>query len=130
MPQFDAIVIGTGQAGPSLVRRLAAAGRTVAVIERKDFGGTCVNTGCTPSKTLIASAGVAHLVARAHEYGVSIGAHPSACTETIRGRRCGATHPIASSSSNAFHMPTMPVPPPVGYRIQSGYRHSSCSANS
>ena len=53
---YDAIVIGTGQAGPPLARRLAAAGMTVAVIERGAFGGTCVNTGCIPTKTLVASA--------------------------------------------------------------------------
>jgi pyruvate/2-oxoglutarate dehydrogenase complex dihydrolipoamide dehydrogenase (E3) component len=51
MPNYDAIIIGTGQSGPALARRLAAAGRTVAIIERKQFGGTCVNTGCTPTKT-------------------------------------------------------------------------------
>ncbi len=54
--QFDAIVIGTGQAGPNLTRHLAAAGMRVAIIERKLFGGTCVNTGCMPTKTLVASA--------------------------------------------------------------------------
>ncbi len=54
--KYDAIIIGTGQAGPSLAARLAGAGRRVAVIERKLFGGTCVNTGCIPTKTLIASA--------------------------------------------------------------------------
>ena len=53
MPNFDAIIIGTGQAGPSLARRLAQAGQKVAVIERKLFGGTCVNTGCTPTKTMV-----------------------------------------------------------------------------
>jgi pyruvate/2-oxoglutarate dehydrogenase complex dihydrolipoamide dehydrogenase (E3) component len=52
MPAYDAIVIGTGQSGPALARRLVAAGRKVAIIERKLFGGTCVNTGCTPTKTL------------------------------------------------------------------------------
>ena len=51
MPNFDAIVIGTGQAGPSLAHRLAAAGMKVAIVERGRFGGTCVNTGCTPTKT-------------------------------------------------------------------------------
>jgi pyruvate/2-oxoglutarate dehydrogenase complex dihydrolipoamide dehydrogenase (E3) component len=60
MPKFDAIVIGTGQAGPSLARRLVAAGRKVAIIERAYFGGTCVNNGCTPTKALIASAYAAH----------------------------------------------------------------------
>ena len=56
MDKFDAIIIGTGQSGPALARRLAGAGRKVAVIERKFFGGTCVNTGCTPTKPLVASA--------------------------------------------------------------------------
>jgi pyruvate/2-oxoglutarate dehydrogenase complex dihydrolipoamide dehydrogenase (E3) component len=56
MRKHDAIIIGTGQAGPSLARRLAAAGMNVAIIERKFFGGTCVNTGCIPTKTLVASA--------------------------------------------------------------------------
>src|SRR5687767_2443454 len=73
MPEFDAIVIGTGQAGPALAHRLAGAGRRVAIIERHRFGGTCVNTGCTPTKTLVASAYAAHLARRASEYGVNIG---------------------------------------------------------
>ena len=60
MTEFDAIVIGTGQAGPSLALRLAGAGMKVAIAERKLFGGTCVNTGCTPTKTLVASAYAAH----------------------------------------------------------------------
>ena len=68
---FDAIVIGAGQAGPPLVRRLTAAGMTVAIVERKLIGGTCVNTGCTPTKTLIASARVAYLARHAAEYGVT-----------------------------------------------------------
>jgi pyruvate/2-oxoglutarate dehydrogenase complex dihydrolipoamide dehydrogenase (E3) component len=69
---FDAIVIGTGQAGPALAARLSAAGRKVAVIERHKFGGTCVNDGCTPTKALIASAYAARIAARAAEYGVQI----------------------------------------------------------
>jgi pyruvate/2-oxoglutarate dehydrogenase complex dihydrolipoamide dehydrogenase (E3) component len=72
MPEFDAIVIGTGQAGPSLAHRLAGAGQRVAIIERLRFGGTCVNTGCTPTKTLVASAYAAHLARRAAEFGVSV----------------------------------------------------------
>jgi pyruvate/2-oxoglutarate dehydrogenase complex dihydrolipoamide dehydrogenase (E3) component len=72
MADYDAIVIGTGQSGPALARRLVAAGWKVAVIERKLFGGTCVNTGCTPTKTLVASAYVAHLARRAAEYGVTV----------------------------------------------------------
>jgi len=70
--RFDAIIIGTGQSGPSLAARLAGAGRKVAIIERKDFGGTCVNTGCIPTKTLVASAYAAHLARRAGDFGVTI----------------------------------------------------------
>ncbi|MGE5522865.1 MAG: FAD-containing oxidoreductase [Rhodospirillaceae bacterium] len=71
--KFDAIIIGTGQAGPSLAARLAAAGQRVAIMERGRFGGTCVNTGCIPTKTLVASAYAAHLARRAEEYGVGTG---------------------------------------------------------
>jgi pyruvate/2-oxoglutarate dehydrogenase complex dihydrolipoamide dehydrogenase (E3) component len=63
---------GAGQAGPALARRLAAAGWKVAIVERKLFGGTCINTGCTPTKTLVASAYAAHLARRAAEYGVTV----------------------------------------------------------
>ena len=59
--RYDAIIIGTGQAGPSLAVRLAGTGMKVAIIERKRFGGTCVNTGCIPTKTLVASARAAHI---------------------------------------------------------------------
>lgn len=69
MKQFDAIIIGTGQAGPPLAARFAAAGKTVAIIERHRFGGTCVNTGCIPTKTLVASAYAAHVARRGTEYG-------------------------------------------------------------
>jgi pyruvate/2-oxoglutarate dehydrogenase complex dihydrolipoamide dehydrogenase (E3) component len=68
---FDAIVIGAGQAGPSLAGRLTAAGMRVALIERHLFGGTCVNTGCMPTKTLVASAYAAHLARRGPEYGIA-----------------------------------------------------------
>ena len=70
---FDAIVIGAGQAGPSLAVRLATAGRKVAIIERHLVGGTCVNTGCTPTKAMVASAYAAHLARRAADYGVGVG---------------------------------------------------------
>jgi pyruvate/2-oxoglutarate dehydrogenase complex dihydrolipoamide dehydrogenase (E3) component len=69
---FDAIIIGTGQAGPSLAARFAASGMTVAIIERHKFGGTCVNTGCIPTKTLVASAYAAHVARRGAEYGFSV----------------------------------------------------------
>ncbi len=71
--KFDAIIIGAGQAGPPLAGRLTAAGHTVAVIERKLVGGTCVNYGCIPTKTLVASAHTAHVARRAAEYGVGTG---------------------------------------------------------
>ena len=70
---YDAIIIGTGQSGPFLAIRLAKAGRKVAIIERGLFGGTCVNTGCIPTKTLVASARVAYMARRATEFGVNIG---------------------------------------------------------
>jgi pyruvate/2-oxoglutarate dehydrogenase complex dihydrolipoamide dehydrogenase (E3) component len=71
MPEtYDAIIIGTGQAGPFLAGRLAQAGRTVAIVERNLFGGTCVNTGCIPTKTMVASAYAAHMVSRAADFGV------------------------------------------------------------
>jgi pyruvate/2-oxoglutarate dehydrogenase complex dihydrolipoamide dehydrogenase (E3) component len=69
---YDAIIVGTGQAGPPLAERLTRAGMKVAIIERKLFGGTCVNTGCTPTKTLVASAYAAHLARRAADFGVTI----------------------------------------------------------
>lgn len=69
---FDCIIIGAGQAGPSLAARLSRAGRSVALIERKLLGGTCVNTGCTPTKTMVASAAVAEHVRRASQYGVHL----------------------------------------------------------
>ena len=72
--RFDAIVIGTGQAGPSLAVRLATAGRNTAIIERKLIGGTCVNNGCIPTKTLIASARAAYVARRGGDFGVTIDA--------------------------------------------------------
>jgi pyruvate/2-oxoglutarate dehydrogenase complex dihydrolipoamide dehydrogenase (E3) component len=70
---YDAIIIGTGQAGPPLAARLAGAGLHVAIVERDKFGGTCVNNGCIPTKTLVASAYAAHLARRASDYGVDTG---------------------------------------------------------
>jgi pyruvate/2-oxoglutarate dehydrogenase complex dihydrolipoamide dehydrogenase (E3) component len=73
MKPYDAIIIGTGQAGPALAARLSGAGQKVAVIEKGSFGGTCVNDGCTPTKTLVASAYAAHLARRARDYGIRTG---------------------------------------------------------
>jgi pyruvate/2-oxoglutarate dehydrogenase complex dihydrolipoamide dehydrogenase (E3) component len=85
--RFDAIVIGTGQAGPALAARLSTAGMKVAVIERKYFGGTCVNTGCIPTKTLVASAYAAYLARRAAEYGVTIGGNIGVDMKLVKARK-------------------------------------------
>jgi pyruvate/2-oxoglutarate dehydrogenase complex dihydrolipoamide dehydrogenase (E3) component len=71
--KYDAIVIGAGQSGPALAERFVKEGLRVAVIERKFFGGTCVNTGCTPTKTIVASARVAHMARRAADFGIDVG---------------------------------------------------------
>jgi len=87
MPDFDAIIIGTGQAGPSLAFRLAGAGMKVAVVERHLVGGTCVNTGCTPTKALVASAYAARVVRRAAEYGVVIGGEIGIDMRRVKARK-------------------------------------------
>src|ERR1700745_2876713 len=87
MPNHDAIVIGTGQSGPALARRLVAAGQKVAVIERKFFGGTCVNNGCTPTKTLAASTYAAFLARRAGDYGVTIGGPVGVDMQAVKARK-------------------------------------------
>jgi pyruvate/2-oxoglutarate dehydrogenase complex dihydrolipoamide dehydrogenase (E3) component len=87
MADYDAIVIGTGQSGPALTRRLVAAGWKVAIIERKLFGGTCVNTGCTPTKTLVASAYAAHLARRSAEYGVTINGPIGVDMKKVKARK-------------------------------------------
>ena len=74
MTRYDAIIVGAGQAGPALAARLTKAGRTVALVERDQVGGTCVNTGCKPTKTMVASAYAAHLAKRGPDYGITTGA--------------------------------------------------------
>jgi len=86
MMRVDAIIIGTGQAGPPLAARLAAAGKTVAVIERHLFGGTCVNTGCMPTKTLVASAYAAHLARRGADFGVVLDKAPRIDMARVKAR--------------------------------------------
>jgi pyruvate/2-oxoglutarate dehydrogenase complex dihydrolipoamide dehydrogenase (E3) component len=97
MAQYDAIIIGTGQAGPSLARRMAARGQQVAIIERARFGGTCVNTGCTPTKALVASAYAAHLARRGAEYGVTIAGPIDIDMKRVKARKDS----IAGASSKA-----------------------------
>ena len=84
---FDSIVIGTGQAGPSLAARLAASGKTVAIIERHKFGGTCVNTGCIPTKTLVASAYAAHLARRGAEFGFDVSGDVRVDMKRVKARK-------------------------------------------
>jgi len=84
---FDAIIIGTGQAGPSLAARCAAAGMTVAIIERHKFGGTCVNTGCIPTKTLVASAYAAHVARRGAEYGFVVNGDVHVDMKRVKDRK-------------------------------------------
>jgi pyruvate/2-oxoglutarate dehydrogenase complex dihydrolipoamide dehydrogenase (E3) component len=84
---YDAIIIGTGQAGPSLAVRLASAKMKVAIIERKRFGGTCVNNGCIPTKTLVASARAAHVARRAAEYGVTVGSAVIVDMKKVKARK-------------------------------------------
>jgi pyruvate/2-oxoglutarate dehydrogenase complex dihydrolipoamide dehydrogenase (E3) component len=84
---FDAIVIGAGQAGPPLAGRLTQAGLRVALIERKRFGGTCVNTGCMPTKTLVASAYAAHLARRAADFGVALDGQVGVDVKRLKARK-------------------------------------------
>jgi pyruvate/2-oxoglutarate dehydrogenase complex dihydrolipoamide dehydrogenase (E3) component len=93
---FDAIIVGAGQAGPSLAGRLTAAGKRVALVERQLFGGTCVNTGCTPTKTLIASAHVAHQMRRASDFGVRTGGDLSIDMHAVKARM----NAVVSNSRN------------------------------
>jgi pyruvate/2-oxoglutarate dehydrogenase complex dihydrolipoamide dehydrogenase (E3) component len=87
MRNFDAIVIGSGQAGPSLTARLTGAGMSVAFIEREHFGGTCVNDGCIPTKTLVASAQAAHMARRASDYGVRIAGTIDVDMKAVKARK-------------------------------------------
>jgi len=93
---FDAIVVGAGQAGPSLAVRLANAGRKVALVERKLLGGTCVNTGCTPTKAMVASAHAAHLARRGADFGV----HAAQVTVDMRAVKARKDTIVANSRNS------------------------------
>src|SRR5687767_11376989 len=84
---FDAIVIGAGQAGPSLAVQLAGTGRRTAIVERKLLGGTCVNVGCIPTKTLIASARVAQVARSASDYGIKVSGEVSVDMKQVKARK-------------------------------------------
>lgn len=91
--RYDAIVIGTGQSGPSLADRLAEEGMKTAVLERERFGGTCVNVGCTPTKALVASARVAHMARRAAEFGVVLDGQVSVDMQRVKARKDDIVRP-------------------------------------
>src|SRR5580693_3516593 len=86
---YDAIVIGTGQAGPFLAQRLAGAGMKVAIIERKKFGGTCINTGCIPTKSMVASARAAYIARRGAGFGVRLGGAVTMDMKQVKARKDG-----------------------------------------
>ncbi|NAS32282.1 FAD-containing oxidoreductase [Flavobacteriaceae bacterium R38] len=87
MEKFDAIIIGTGQAGPSMAAKCASEGLKTAVIEKGKFGGTCVNNGCTPTKTMVASARAAHVARRGAEFGVIINGDISVDMKLVKARK-------------------------------------------
>jgi pyruvate/2-oxoglutarate dehydrogenase complex dihydrolipoamide dehydrogenase (E3) component len=101
--KFDAIVIGAGQAGPALAGRLTAAGMRVALIERNLIGGTCVNTGCTPTKTMVASAKSAHEARRAAEYGVKISGAVSVSLPEVLARKAAVVTKSRTRLENWLH---------------------------
>jgi pyruvate/2-oxoglutarate dehydrogenase complex dihydrolipoamide dehydrogenase (E3) component len=86
---YDAIIIGTGQAGPPLAKRLSDAGMSVAIVERHLFGGTCVNTGCIPTKAMVASAYAAQLARRAADFGVAIDSTVRVDMKRVNARKDG-----------------------------------------
>jgi pyruvate/2-oxoglutarate dehydrogenase complex dihydrolipoamide dehydrogenase (E3) component len=100
MRNFDAIVIGSGQAGPSLTARLTGAGMSVAFIEREHFGGTCVNDGCIPTKTLVASAQAAHMARRAGDYGVRISGTIDVDMKAVKARKDAISGRSRSGAEN------------------------------
>ncbi len=83
---FDSIIIGSGQAGPFLAARLAKAGQTVALVERQFLGGTCVNTGCTPTKAMVASAKAAHMAREAARFGIHLQGDVQVSLAEVRAR--------------------------------------------
>ena len=111
MPEsFDAIIIGTGQAGPSLANRLTSAGMRVAVIERGKFGGTCVNTGCIPTKTMVASAYAAFMAHRAADFGVNIEGQVTVDMKKVKARKDEVSGKSNSGIENWLkHMPNCAV---------------------
>src|SRR5882672_6223191 len=95
--RFDVIILGSGQAGNPLASALAKAGKKTALIESKHVGGTCINEGCTPTKTMVASARIAHLARRGNDYGVHTG-NVSVDLQVVRERKRAVVESFRSSS--------------------------------
>src|SRR2546426_12033377 len=101
MSAYDAIVIGTGQSGKPLAIALARAGWKIAVIEREHVGGTCINVGCTPTKTMVASGRVAYLARRAKDYGVNAG-RVTVNMRPVGDRKRRMVESLSNYGQNAF----------------------------
>ena len=134
MTTYDAIIIGTGQAGPPLARRLAGSGMKVAIIERDRFGGTCVNTGCTPTKTLVASAYAAHMARRGADYGFSTGGEVTVDMKRVKARKddvVGALQPRCRAiAQEPRELHRLPGPRALRVGARGRGRHAkSCSAD-
>src|SRR5215831_9208987 len=97
MQTWDALVIGAGQGGVPLAVALARAGKRTAMVERDQVGGTCINVGCTPTKTLVASASVASLIGRAREFGVEAGQR-TVSWDAVRDRAQGVVTSFRGST--------------------------------
>lgn len=102
MKEYDAIIIGTGQAGPPLAARCAEEGLKTAVIERHLFGGTCVNTGCTPTKALVASARAAHMANRMDDFGISIDGPATVDMQKVKARKDAIVKDSAEGVENSL----------------------------
>lgn len=108
MKEFDVVIIGAGQAGPTLSKSLAQVGRRVALIERKQMGGSCVNFGCTPTKAALASARVAHLARRASEFGINV-ANIQPDFAAVLARAAGIAQRMRESLQESFAGQDNPV---------------------
>jgi pyruvate/2-oxoglutarate dehydrogenase complex dihydrolipoamide dehydrogenase (E3) component len=121
MRQFDAIIVGAGQAGPALAGRLTLVGRRVAIVERHLFGGTCVNTGCMPTKTLIASGYAAHVARRSGDFGVLLGSDVRIDMRRAKAR----ADKVSADSRTSFEAWVRSMP---GRTVLNGHTRF-CSAN-
>ena len=122
---FDAIIIGTGQAGPSLAQRMTGEGMSVAIIERKLFGGTCVNVGCIPTKTLVASARAAYMARRGAVFGVVIDGPVNVDMKRVKERKDGVVRQSNEGVTNWLkNMKNLTV-----FEVMAGWRARPRSAS-